>query len=149
MFMNHGDFIRIYDYSSCGSSSDSCHHTTSVYTCVNGKWDGGYNYHNHSGSYRTTLSIPNVKQSNQVYYTMNGSKTSPTTTDKMTRIWTIYDTDLDASNNYNPFGSPDMVSIKVNGTWVNCADVAVKVNGAWSETKGIWIKQNGVWVNIY
>ena len=149
MFMNLGDHIVLRTRTSCSSSSSSCHHTSAVYTCTNGKWGGGYYYHNHSGSYSTYIDVPNVKQSNKIYYTSSSSQTHPATTDEMGRIYTIYDKDLDASNNYNPFGSPDMVYIKVNGAWVNCADIAVKVNGAWSEPKGIWVKQNGAWVNVY
>ena len=143
-----GDMIFVGNRTECSSSSDSCHHTTAVWSYNNGVWGGSSNYHNHSGSASTRINVPNVKQSNQIYWTCDSAKNHPDSTSSMTRLYTIYDTDLPESDKWNPFDSFDMVKVKVNGAWVDCSDLYVKVNGSWVEPKEIYYKQNGTWVSL-
>ena len=140
-----GDCIEFKNRTECSSSSDSCHHTSAVWTYLDGKWGGGSSYHNHSGSYTTSITIPNDKRKHDIYMSSSSSSSHPSDYTTMSKIYTIYD----FADAYSPFGSPDMVKVKVNGAWIDCSELKVKVNGAWSEPKGIYYKKNGAWVNIY
>lgn len=154
-YITLGDKVIFREYSSCGSSSDSCHHDEALCLNFNGVWDGDYRYQNHSGSVEITKTIPNVQQNNRIYYALDkgwnrdGRTYTDPIADGMTRLYTIYDNDVDRDNNFIPFSKPDVFRIKVNGAWVNGKDVYVKVNGAWINPQSLYYKQGSTWINVY